>query len=76
MWARSLREMRRRGVNSIAVLLDGTSFGIRASYEELHHELRLINIPTYHIRQGEAIDQALSQSFQGADRAARPYPAR
>jgi uncharacterized protein (DUF58 family) len=76
MWARSLREMRRRGVNSIAVLLDGASFGLRAPYEELHHELRLINVPTYHIHQGDAIEQALSQSNQVAERSARPYPAR
>jgi hypothetical protein len=71
-----LREMRRRGVNSIAVLLDGATFGLRSSYEELHHELRLINVPTYHIRQGDAIDQALSQSNQVGERSARPYPAR
>ncbi len=59
-WARSLREMRRRGVSSVAIVLDGTTFGRRAPYDELHHELRISDIPTYEIHQGDAIDQALS----------------
>lgn len=61
-WARSLREMRRRGINSIAVLLDGSTFGANRTYADLLHELRLINVATYSIRCGDAIDQALSRS--------------
>ncbi len=58
-WACALREMRRRGVNSIAVVLDGATFGGQRPYVELQHELRLLSIPTYQIREGEAIEMAL-----------------
>ncbi len=70
-WARSLREMRRRGVSSIAVVLDGTTFGRRVRYDELLHELRLSDIPTYQIQQGDAIDQALSNPARPPDWAPR-----
>lgn len=70
-WARSLREMRRRGVNSIAVVLDGTTFGRNARYDELLHELRITDIPTYQIQQGDAIDQALSNPARTPDWAPR-----
>lgn len=71
-WARSLREMRRRGVNSIAIMLDATTFGRRASYTELFHELRLIDVPIYQICQGDALDQVLSAPNQISQWSPRP----
>jgi len=61
-WARALRELRRRGVNSIAVVLDGTTFGGRHSVEPLMHELELSAIPTYPVKRGQSIESALSKT--------------
>lgn len=61
-WVRALREIRRRGVHSMAVVLDGASFGGGKNYQELSHELELSYIPTYHIRRGDDISQALGRS--------------
>lgn len=59
-WARALRELRRRGVNSIAIALDGTTFGGKVSAQPLLHELELSAIPTYSIKRGQSIADALS----------------
>ncbi|RME54072.1 MAG: DUF58 domain-containing protein [Caldilineae bacterium] len=61
-WARALRELRRRGVNSIAVCVDSTTFGRRDSTVELEQELQANGIPTYQVRRGEQIEDALSQT--------------
>lgn len=61
-WARALRELRRRGVNSIAVCVDSTSFGGKASTGELERELQANGIPTYQVRRGERIEDALSKT--------------
>jgi uncharacterized protein (DUF58 family) len=71
-WVRSLREMRRRGVHSIAVAVDGVSFGSQQPSTELLHELRLTDVPTYHIRRGESIEQALSSPSRSTDWGRRP----
>lgn len=60
-WARSLREMRRRGVHSIAVIIDGASFGSQLSYAGILHELELTGIPTYRVRKGQPIADALGK---------------
>lgn len=62
-WARALREMRRRGVHSIAVVVDGTTFGDEANYSGLLHELELTGIPAYQVARGQPIDEALSRSL-------------
>lgn len=59
-WARALRELRRRGVNSIAIALDGTTFGGKTPVEPLMHELEISAIPTYRIKRGQSIADALS----------------
>lgn len=58
-WAKSLREVRRRGVNSIAVCLAPDSFGGRYNASPVLQELRVINVPTFQIRQGDDLEQAL-----------------
>lgn len=61
-WARALRELRRRGVNSIAVVIDGSTFGSPYTFEPLFHELQLSAIPTYPIKRGHSIEAALSKT--------------
>ncbi|MBX3049883.1 MAG: DUF58 domain-containing protein [Caldilineaceae bacterium] len=61
-WARALRELRRRGVNSIAVVLDASSFGGRRPFEPLMHELQISAVPTYQVKRGQSIEAALSQT--------------
>ncbi len=61
-WARALRELRRRGVNSIAVVLDGTTFGGRYPAAPLMHELEISAIPTYPVKRGQSIESALSRT--------------
>ncbi|RLT33435.1 MAG: DUF58 domain-containing protein [Chloroflexi bacterium] len=61
-WARALRELRRRGVNSIAVVLDGTTFGSRHPTTPLMHELEVSAVPTYPVKRGDSIENALSRT--------------
>ena len=61
-WARALRELRRRGVNSIAVVVDPSTFGGRWPVEPLMHELELNAIPTYPVKRGDSIENALSKT--------------
>lgn len=61
-WARALRELRRRGVNSIAVAIDNTTFGGRTPMGPLLHELEVSAIPTYTVQRGQPIESALSHT--------------
>ena len=61
-WALALQMLQRRGVNSIAVVIDGASFGAPRDYGPLLSELSATGIPTYRIRRGESIDKVLSQA--------------
>ena len=66
-WARALREMRRRGVHSIAVAVDGRSFTPGPSYGPLLNELESTGIPRYLVRRDQPIDQALSRQATLSD---------
>lgn len=66
-WARALREMRRRGVQSMAVVVDGRSFSPGPSYGPLLDELEATGIPRYLVRRGQPIDHALSRQATLAD---------
>lgn len=59
-WAAALQMLQRRGVNSIAVVLDGTTFGAPRDYDPLLSELSATGIPTYRIRRDDPLDQVLS----------------
>ena len=63
-WVRALREARRRGVHSVAIVMDGSTFGGQDSYQELSHELELSNIPAYHVRRGDDIGAAPCSSHR------------
>ncbi len=61
-WALALQMLQRRGVNSIAVVIDGASFGAPRDYTALFGELSGAGIATYRIRRNDPIDQVLSQA--------------
>ncbi|MBA3533517.1 MAG: DUF58 domain-containing protein [Ardenticatenales bacterium] len=60
-WVQPLRELQRRGVRSMAILINPTSFDPRVpSQDELQASLAVQNIPTYVVNQNDAIPVALS----------------
>jgi uncharacterized protein (DUF58 family) len=61
-WALALQMLQRRGVNSIAVVIDGASFGAPRDYNPLLSELSGAGIATYRIRRNDPIDKVLSQA--------------
>jgi uncharacterized protein (DUF58 family) len=61
-WALALQMLQRRGVNSIAVVIDGASFGAPRDYGPLFGELSGAGIATYRIRRNDPIDKVLSQA--------------
>lgn len=66
-WLRALREMRRRGVHSMAVVVNGRSFTPGKSYLPLFNELEITGIPRYMIHRGQRMDDALSRQATSAD---------
>jgi uncharacterized protein (DUF58 family) len=59
-WAAALHHIQRRGVNSIAVVIDGSTFGRKDDYLPLLGQLEAAGIPTYRVARGEDIAAALS----------------
>ncbi|RME80083.1 MAG: DUF58 domain-containing protein [Caldilineae bacterium] len=59
-WVAALRELRRRGVNSTAILIAANTFGPAPRYEDVLDALWASNIPTYLLRRGDDVSQALS----------------
>ncbi|MEZ4615700.1 MAG: DUF58 domain-containing protein [Caldilineaceae bacterium] len=60
-WVVALQQIQRRGVNSVAVVIDGTTFGRTIPYDALLSELEGAGISTYRVQRNDAIDQALAQ---------------
>ena len=58
-WAIALQHIQRRGVNSIAVVVDGSTFGRAADYSALLGELDSSGVPTYKIERGDPLDAVL-----------------
>jgi uncharacterized protein (DUF58 family) len=65
-WAIALHQLQRRGVNSVAVVVDSTSFDRPVNYEPLYVELEAASIPTYIISRTVPIDQALAHPAHAA----------
>lgn len=77
-WAVALHHIQRRGVNSIAVIIDGSTFGRKDDYTPLFVQLDAAGIPAYRVARGDDLAGALSQSArlgQGPEWIAR-HPAR
>lgn len=71
-WARALHHIQRRGVNSMAIIIDGSTFGHTSSYHALLSELESAAIPTYLVRRSESIAAALSQPRYGIPKSPVP----
>ncbi|MCZ7570611.1 MAG: DUF58 domain-containing protein [Ardenticatenaceae bacterium] len=66
VWVDALRGLRRRGIRPIAVLVDAHSFDRRApTSATLESALAIAGIPTYMVRQGEALGEALTAPAGG-----------
>jgi hypothetical protein len=59
-WSAALQMLQRRGVNSVAIVIDGTTFGAPRDYDPLISELSATGIPTYRVRRDDPLDQVLS----------------
>ncbi len=59
-WVTSLRYLLQRGVKAAAVLLEAETFGGWGRAEPLSATLRMSNVPTYVVRRGDVLSQALS----------------
>ncbi|MBI5029813.1 MAG: DUF58 domain-containing protein [Chloroflexi bacterium] len=60
-WVKSLREIKRRGLRVISVIVDSNSFGGRGETEAAAAELLASGIPTYIVREGDDLRTVLSQ---------------
>lgn len=63
-WAQALQLIQRRGINSTAVIVDGSTFGSRANYVPLMAGLEAAGIITYRVTRDTPIDAALAHSIQ------------
>jgi uncharacterized protein (DUF58 family) len=72
-WVIALRELRRRGVRSMAVLLAADTFGPAPSWHETVRLLYANNILTYVVRRGDAIDAALAEPAHLEVMPSRPH---
>lgn len=68
-WAAALQLLQRRGVYSVAIIIDGVSFGMKADYRSLLVELEAARIPIYQIRREDTIADALQTTRGLADAA-------
>jgi uncharacterized protein (DUF58 family) len=59
-WALALQMLQRRGVNSMALLLDATTFGSQRNYDRVQAELLASGIPLYRIRRDDDLSAALA----------------
>lgn len=62
-WAAALQHLQRRGVNSIALVVDGHSFGRPVVYDELLAEMEKTAVSTYMLRHGDALDTVLGTPY-------------
>lgn len=72
-WIGAARDMKQRGIRVITVLLESRSFGSLRSNESLVAELSISGIPTYLVREGDDLAQALARPYaQAIEPLARP----
>lgn len=65
-WIAAARDITRRGIRTIAVLIDPRTFGHARSNEGLATELAISGIPTYLIRESDDLAQALARPHSQA----------
>jgi uncharacterized protein (DUF58 family) len=59
-WVAALQMLQRRGVNSVAILLDATTFGSQRNYDRVQGELMASGISLYRICRGDDLGAALA----------------
>lgn len=59
-WVEALRDLRRRGIRGMGIVLDATSFGRAANIDGVIAALHQNGIRSYRIREGEALGAALT----------------
>jgi len=59
-WAVALQHIQRRGVNSIAVVIDGSTFGRKLSYAPLLGQLEAAGVPAYRLARNDRLEHVLS----------------
>ncbi len=67
MWVAAMRDIRRRGVHDLAVLLGANTFGDAPSHQDTLADLLASGIPTHLITCGQDISAALSQRVTSLD---------
>lgn len=60
-WVNALRDLSRRGIRGVGVVIDPQSFGSRLTIEAAMSNLQMSGFLSYRVRQGEAIADALSK---------------
>ena len=66
-WAIALHHIQRRGVNSIAVVIDGSTFGRKDDYIPVYGQLEAAGIPTYRVGRGDDIAVALGVPMRASN---------
>jgi uncharacterized protein (DUF58 family) len=61
MWVAATRDLSRRGVRMVAIVVDPESFGGAGSAEDIIGELQVSSVPAYLAREGDDLTRALSQ---------------
>ena len=65
-WVRFAQDARRRGLHLIAVLIDGSSFGVHADFGRVVGELTASGVTTFVVRQGDDLRAVLSGRMKKA----------
>ena len=64
-WVPALDALRRQGVNVSVVYIDGESFGVRPDVHAPVDSLAMNEIPTYVVKKGQSINEALRVPMYG-----------
>jgi len=62
-WVGALRDMKRKGVDAVAVHLEASTFGDAPSSLEVVASLAASNIPTYLVKNGVPLEDSLAQKL-------------
>ncbi len=65
-WVTALRELTRRGVKVVVILVDAASFGSSIETLEVEEQVRAAGLPSYTVRKGDDIPMVMSRRDGGA----------
>lgn len=67
-WSIALQDSQRRGINSIAIIVDGNTFGSTLDYVPVVSNFEATGISYYMVQRGNAIDEALGNPHNATQR--------